>query len=881
MRQSPHSQALANAETPTSFVVRQAYCLITAAIHISIVVSEGQTPGILFLLLGILCVFPSVIQFTRLKSNAKNNLLLDSIVHGFFLGIWGLNPFLCTIYVSSITFIFLISGGFCHAFKGALAIAISAFFGFFLEGMLFRPQVNIFTTLIGAGGLIVYLSLIGTKVRSINGRLRQARFRLEGHARELSRLNHLATVINSNLNIDAIMNEVMALIEEVYPFEAMYVLTYTNERHRLEVFGIYGTQLSVKQHAKFQDLFFELPDDADSMFIRGLQTERVIYFPRLTNEMVQKGAEKDRYLFSIKPSKSLVYFPIFINDKVVGGACFINYDKHFDLSTHDIETIQEYLVQVGTAVRNASQFDELSRAKEVAVKAQSKAEASEEAKGRFLANMSHEIRTPLTAIMGYSEALQEDNLNKNERSAFVGHIVRSGQHLLTMINDILDISKIEAHKVTLEKMDSSFIEILMDVESYMKIKAEEKRLRFIYDLQYPIPEYLHTDPTRLKQILLNLCNNAVKFTEEGYIALTVGTSIKGELTIQVTDTGIGIPEQAKAKIFKAFDQADSSTTRIFGGTGLGLCISKNLANLLGGDIFLKSQVDVGSTFTLNLPQSSPKVLKERLIENEQQLRHVYTKLARNRSEKGIPQLSGRVLIAEDNPENQILISRLVRQTGLEFVVVDNGLDAIDKAKKERFDLILLDMQMPVMGGKEAAKAIQTLGDSPPLITFTANVMKHQIDEYRALGFVDIIEKPIVRESLFSSLEKAIARKPKNGCMKVLIAEDNVVNQMILKRYVSKVSTNAHVSIANNGAEACNLVEQEEFDLILMDMEMPVMQGLEATMKIRASGNETPIYIVTGHVDQQSVERCLAAGATGHLSKPLEKEKVLNLIARFN
>lgn len=864
-------------EDKTLYIVRQVVCLASFGIHASLF---GQSDSILlwttlFIFVG---VYPiALLYIPILKDNAKRNLRIDTVLDGLFLGLWGFNPYLIAIYTAGSNVIKITTGGIAYAFRGLGLMFLASLAGGAIQGFQYRGELPTSTLIIASAGLLVFVTLFGIKAYKVNSRLRSTRTRLQHQKEELIHLNKLALLVNSHLDINVIMESVMRTIEETYPFEAMYIISFQDDNQKLEVSGIYGSSVSQVEYLHFQGMHFDLHADQESIFIQGLINKKVIYMPNITPEMAIQGCEIDRKLFSIKQCLSLAYFPVFVDDQVIAGACFINYEKTFQLKPHDINKIQEYLVQVGTAVRNATLFDQLTKAKEQAMKAQTKAEASEEAKSRFLANMSHEIRTPLTAIMGYSEALQENNLSKQDQENFISYILRGGKHLLSMINDILDISKIEASKIDIEKIDCNIFEILCDIESYMAIKTQDKGLKFSINIEYPIPRILNSDPTRLRQVLLNLCNNAEKFTEQGKIALSVKSTDNKALEIRISDTGIGINASDQDLIFNAFDQADTSITRLFGGTGLGLYISRNLARLLGGDIQVESIKDVGSTFIFSIPITLPLSEKNTLIETKEQYQQQMIDMKKSKIFDSIPSLSGRVLIAEDNIDNQNIISRLVKQTGMQVDIVENGFQAYEAAKKHQYSLILLDMQMPIMCGKEAIRRLNITGVTTPIVACTANVMKHQIEEYESLGFSDVLEKPIIKDKLFKTLTSLTQKSGNKRCAKVLIVEDNEVNQMILSRYVTKSNEFAEVVLASNGQEAVEHAKRADFDLILMDMEMPIMNGLEATKKIRGLGCKMPIYMVSGNIDKMNINLCMDAGASGHLAKPLDKNKVIGII----
>ena len=380
-------------------------------------------------------------------------------------------------------------------------------------------------------------------------------------------------------------------------------------------------------------------------------------------------------------------------------------------------------------------------------------------KSRFLANMSHEIRTPLTAIKGFTEHCLEDRCTEEERKKFLSTVLRNSSHLIELINNILDLSKIESEKLELEKKDFTISELVFDLESVLFPQAQEKDLRFSIEFEYPIPKRVNSDITRLKQVLLNVCSNAIKFTKEGYIKLTVSwQSDTNQLFFVVEDTGIGMTEQEMTRIFRPFEQADSSTTRRFGGTGLGLCISQNLAQILGGDIVVTSETGQGSCFTISIETGKPVA----------DLELVYAKLPLIEQASGFSatqneiRFDANILLAEDNPDNQQLIRILLEKRGLTVTLANNGEEAIERALIEDFDLILMDMQMPVMGGLEATDVLRKAACDIPIIALTANVMKEDIQTYLESGCNSTVAKPIDQNALFRELAQFLPNIRGNG-----------------------------------------------------------------------------------------------------------------------
>lgn len=376
-----------------------------------------------------------------------------------------------------------------------------------------------------------------------------------------------------------------------------------------------------------------------------------------------------------------------------------------------------------------------------------KALVASHSKSAFLANMSHEIRTPLTAIIGFGETILDSNQSIEERLTAVRTIVRNGKHLLHVINEILDISKIESGKLEIEILSVELSDLLKDVDSVVQLQAEDKVLDFKLLYDSPLPNKIETDPVRLKQILLNLCNNAVKFTEYGCVELRVKClPDQQKILFSVIDTGIGLTQAQIDKLFNPFSQADTSTTRKFGGSGLGLHISKKLADHLGGDISIKStagqgsQVDViidtgpleGTTFT-DKPkpdnQSSPIPRKPGTP----------------------PKLTGNVLLVEDNTDNQQLITFYIHKTGASITFANNGKEAVDTASHTEFDLILMDMQMPVMDGIEATKQLRQTGYSKPIVALTANAFDEEEINCLQAGCNGFLTKPVDWTKFFQVL----------------------------------------------------------------------------------------------------------------------------------
>lgn len=385
--------------------------------------------------------------------------------------------------------------------------------------------------------------------------------------------------------------------------------------------------------------------------------------------------------------------------------------------------------------------DDLAAANQQLTVAREIAEQANRLKSVFLANMSHEIRTPLTAVIGFSEqALIETDQEK--RSDYLQRVLRSSEHLLGLINDILDLSKIEADKLELQSEHFDYLAMLDDIYQLTREQAINKGLDCQLQLQYPLPQSLYSDSLRVKQVLLNLSSNALKFTRKGKLLFIVSYDQQLQrLSIKIKDTGIGMTGEEISRLFQPFVQADATVTRDYGGTGLGLCISKKLMEQMGGDILVDSVKGIGSNFELIFEQVEPTLL----LDSYQAVSKT------NLAVTPLAKLQLHVLVAEDNQDNQLLLALMLRQLGVTYELVSNGHQAVESALRGTFDLIFMDMQMPVMGGEEASRLIRHAGINVPIIAITANVMTEDAERYKAAGCQAVLGKPIVQSEFLKVL----------------------------------------------------------------------------------------------------------------------------------
>jgi PAS domain S-box-containing protein len=585
--------------------------------------------------------------------------------------------------------------------------------------------------------------------------------------------------------------------------------------------------------------------------------------------------------------QSLLALPMMSDNLCVG---FVGFDavksKHF-FSDKERKLLSLFgMMLVNTFNRNTAEA-ELKLAKE-------RAEAASKAKSEFLANMSHEMRTPLNGVIGFTDLLRDTPLTPVQQQ-YVDNANISGHTLLNVINQILDLSKIEAGMMELETIKTDMVELFEHSVDIIKFAGGRKELEILLDIDRSMPRFAMIDPIRTKQILANLLGNAVKFTEQGEVELKVRftpiDSHHGCFSVFVRDTGIGITEEQKDKLFKAFSQADSSTTRRYGGTGLGLMISDSIVQKMGGKIQVLSRPSEGSTFFFDLHAE----IETEATAPPDTISHVR-----------------KCLLIDDNINNQRILHDTLSHWGIACTSCGSGRDALNLLQTENFDLIICDHEMPSMDGLETIRAIRkqhrmTLGQEPVIFLLSSSEDPELNQEWEALGVRFFISKPVKQQQLFTCLtrirehtnddlmthspassatpaESDVTQKDDGGLL-ILIAEDVQINMVFVKLLLSKLSPGAVMIEAEDGRAAVKKYLEFKPDLIFMDVQMPELDGQEATREIRkieaSTGGHVPIVALTAGALTEEMERCYDAGMDEFITKPIDARKLASILEKYS
>jgi len=711
-------------------------------------------------------------------------------------------------------------------------------------------------------------------------------------ATQATLIYEVAQRISSNLELDTLLSEIVTAVQETFDYYGVMILVLDKEGKWLNLEAIAGG---------YADVFADTLRLAkgEGMVGQAAKTCKT----RLSND-VRKDPDYVQKADEI--TKSELSVPIMSGKKAIGVLDFQS-DRINAFDKTDQAAMETLCMHIATAIENARLYEkanqeindrklaekELKKAKKRVEKEREVAQAANQSKSMFLARMSHEIRTPMNSVIGFTDMLLDTDL-KDVQIEFCRNITKSGEALLALINEILDFSKIEAGQLTLQYIDFDVEITAFDVAHIIQPRLGNKPVEILCHIGDQIPAFIKSDPTRIRQVLLNLMGNAAKFTHEGEIELFLDIDEEKDnqmkLHITVRDTGIGVPMDKQETIFELFQQADGSTTRKYGGTGLGLAICKQIAKLFKGEIWVESEVGKGSIFHFTgwVEKSTKRITKKIPVE-----------ILANK----------KILIVDDNQNNINILTHILNRVKIRIMALKHGDKVLatiqnEIQKGDPFDLCILDIQMPDMSGYQVAKKIHKHSDirisSLPLLAFSSSTSK-RTKMYRESGFDGFLPKPIQRYKLLTMIKRLLSEEPEKEEIRVkktvltqhslaeeakhsiyiLLAEDNPLNLQLAQFMLNKAGY--QLDVAKNGKEAVEKYTSNpgKFNLIFMDINMPEMDGLEATKILRNRGYiDIPIIAMTADVMQEDKDRCMKAGMNDFIAKPIKREIIFNMVKKW-
>ena len=708
------------------------------------------------------------------------------------------------------------------------------------------------------------------KVEERTAELGHKNIELEKTFREVSDLAEVSRIVNSTLELEEVKKTIFNALQSVFVFDQMGVFLIDEEHHCLRL----SLQEGVAFAPEFEEMLVAkgLPLDAENSFIaRSTVNNETILRRAVTAEGLATAGPNDRFIVEKNPLQAFLLCPLEVQRRVIGTMFFVNTRQTFEITESDIGWIQRYVTQLGTAIQNAQLFQAASVARE-------EAEAANRTKGAFLANMSHEIRTPMNAITGLTHLSLKTDLTTKQQD-YLEKIDTSAHALRAIIDDILDFSKIEAGRMQIESIPFSINELLENLATMTMGRAQNKGLELLFRRDPQLPDIVKGDPTRLGQVLINLVGNAIKFTDSGEVEVNLEQGPRQadtiSLLISVRDTGIGISEEQRAQLFKSFVQADSTITRRYGGTGLGLAISQHLVQLMGGQIEVTSVIGEGSTFSFELEM---KVLHGQVS-----------------NAHGADELNAlKVLVVDDNLQACEILQEQLKAFGYQSLVAHNGEDAVALLEKTPdVELLLVDWIMPDVDGLEVSRQARQLENPPKIILVSSRDYQELEDDELVDNFIaKPINPSVLNDTILRTFGKNVARQSahRNRGRKIdltaiegariLVVDDSAINRQIAIELLEEVSL--QVDSAENGAEALAKLEEDQFDCVLMDVQMPVMDGYTATNRIREieKFRDLPVLAMTANAMAEDRSIAIEHGMNGHIPKPIDPQELYRMLLHW-
>ena len=797
---------------------------------------ERQWLRPLMLIIGF--VYPTVFYLLAIRAKDTRRIgltayPLDAAIFGLAVIAvhYNLSVLLLTVNFACLTA--LLMGGFRLFFRTILALAVVL-----LTGLIFVPfeplhsvtMNQVVAAFLLATGLLAYIVFqVNETTKVFIGTRNQLQEKSEESRRQavmMASINEVAQLVNSTLDINRVMSSIMEGLNRVFDFNTMATMFLDAGKQNLRLDAVIGNVPGELAH-RLQDLVIPMSEKNSAFTISAAKREPRYIQDVSRDQGVTEGVSK--MIYQLVPAKSLLIFPLIIDDEVIGVLAFANTEDHFDLDETDIKDIEQYVTYIVSALRNAHTHEKLQIA-------QQGADEANRAKSQFLANMSHELRTPMNAVIGYSEMLEEEAEDQG-LDDFIPDLQRirsAGRHLLQLINDVLDLSKIEADKVELYPENIHVLALLEEIAATVKPLVEENK-NTLSVVNESSPEVIFADATKLRQVIMNLLSNAAKFTQSGEIkVISKAVNEQGTdwLIIDITDTGIGMTAEQIDRLFQPFSQADASTTREFGGTGLGLVISRRYCEMMGGSLEVESEADRGSRFTVRLPVNAGDT--KPATEDNQPVTSPVT-AAESTANNGAG-MAPTILVIDDDESVRDLMHRLLSRGGYHVVTAADGETGLQLARKLKPSVITLDV---IMHYPDGWTVLQQLKSEPALADIPV-VMQTVLDEKQkgyTLGAADYLSKPIDRKRLLD----VVGRLSTSSKQTVLVVEDDLDTQARMKKWLQ--ADGWTVFTADNGLEGLEQFIEIQPAIMILDLVMPKMDGIELIERMRQDYPDADVRVI--------------------------------------